>query len=87
MALQTPKEPLESPPESPGTDAGRPGVDFPAVFIQIHGNLTDFKPQNLPEGPGGEKVLQTPYLKRILQESSKDFKSTLTPSEKHLMAP
>ena len=59
QALKNQQEPPESPPEPPGTDAGRPGVDFPPVFIQIHGNLTDFKPKNL----GGQKVLRLPYDK------------------------
>ena len=61
--VQAPKnhqEPPDSPPEPPGTDAGRPGVDFPPVFIQIHGNLTDFKPKNLTEGPGESEGVATP---------------------------
>ena len=75
-----PKNPQER-PESPsgplGADGGRPGVDFPSIFIQIRGNLADLKPKSLPEGPGWcQKVLRPPCssstLLRVPAEKNMD---------------
>ena len=47
-------------PGTPETDGGCPEVRLPPSFIQIHCNLTDFKPKNLLEGPVGSTDVATP---------------------------
>ena len=66
----------ESPPGPLGVEDVL-GVDFPAIFIQIHGDLAGFKPN--PESPGGSEGVATHLIRKGSKETPKGLCSETEP--------